>query len=404
MAPPPRHTASAVRYGRPRPILCRCFALAFSVLVPAAGIAIALPASAAPQVRRAATKAWPAQPLRGLNTTLTPDNASGCLDEAFFLKLRKWNVNLVRFFINIDRKSPWDVKTGETVPPIPADDPMLPYRKNLQNLDRVLGLAARFHIFVIPCMGDVVGRTNDVMLKNKDNTSFYAGISPIWRHIARKHGANPWLLAYDLLNEPNGENAKLWTDDISRQVIRDIRAIDKETCIVYEPAPWALPDQAFDTLKPLDDPKIVYSFHFYYPQPYTHQGIYEFTTPEYSGKPYPGELKFWPNSPQPNYWDKAQLQRTMANAIRFQDTYKVRIWVGEFSVIRWAPGGEFWLRDVLDIFESHGWDWCFHCYGDWNGWDPTYAAEDPQTCKIDGGKMTDRIGLLQQAWSKNRRF
>jgi len=348
-------------------------------------------------------KTWPAEPLRGINTSLAPNNPDGCLDEAFFLKMKEWNVNLIRFPINVDAKSPWDVKRGEKTPPIPADDPMKPYAKHMENLDKALALAAKHHVFVIPTLGDVVGRKNDVMLKNGDDASYYANVAPIWVCIAKKHGANPWLLAYDLLNEPNGENAKIWTDDLVKKAIAEIRAIDKETYIVYEPAPWALPDQAFEKIKPLDDPKIVYSFHFYYPHCYTHQGIHSYKGPDYEGKAYPGDLRIFPDAPLIK-WDKAQLEKSMRNAILFQETYKVRIWIGEFSAIRWAPGADRWVKDAVDIFESHGWDWCFHCYYEWNGWDPTFDAKDPQGAKVDGGKVTERLKILQKAWAKNKSY
>ncbi len=39
-----------------------------------------------------------------------------------------------------------------------------------------------------------------------------------------------------------------------------------------------------------------------------------------------------------------------------------------------------------------------------NGWDPTYAADDPESNKVDGGKVTDRLNVLLDAWKNNERF
>ena len=348
-------------------------------------------------------KQWPSSPLRGINTSLELNTDSGFIDEAYFKKLNEWNVNLLRVDFSVDRKSKWDSSSGKDIPPTPEENPMQPYEKNLKSLDKVMELAEKYHIYIIPGLFDVVGRKNDVMFQRKDDEGFYARIADIWLYIAKRHGGNKWLLAYDILNEPNGANTKVWTDKVLLDVIAKIRAVDKETYIVYEPAPWALPDQAFETLKPLDDPKVVYSFHFYYPHTYTHQGINSYKKPEYEGKSYPGELKLFPDT-KAKFWDKAALEASMANAIAFQNRYGVKIFVGEFSVLRWAPGGSQWLEDSISIFEKHGWDWTFHSYGEWNGWNPTFAPEDASANTVDGGKNTANLKVLLKSWSQNKTF
>lgn len=347
-------------------------------------------------------KPWPQQRLRGINTTIEAKTSSGTLDENFFQKMREWNVNLVRVDLSVDRRSPWDVKKGQPLPPIPEENPLKPYEKNLEGLDRIMELAGKYQIYIIPSLFDVVGRKNDVMFQSKDDAGFYANIAPVWEYIAIRHGKNPWLLGYDLLNEPNGANTSVWTDKIAPEVISRIRKIDPNTWIIYEPAPWALPDQGFESLKPLDDPKLIYSFHFYYPHTYTHQGIHGYKTPEYMGKPYPGTLKLFPDTPAAE-WDKQALEASMSNAIAFQKKYGVKIFIGEFSAIRWAPGGDKWLADTIDIFEKHGWDWTYHSYYEWNGWNPTFGPDDPSGNTLDGGKMTPNLKVLLDYWKQNQK-
>jgi hypothetical protein len=58
----------------------------------------------------------------------------------------------------------------------------------------------------------------------------------------------------------------------------------------------------------------------------------------------------------------------MDAAIAFAKKYRVHLYVGEFSTIRWAPGAEDYLRDAIEIFEKHGWDWSYHAYREWHGW------------------------------------
>ena len=92
----------------------------------------------------------------------------------------------------------------------------------------------------------------------------------------------------------------------------------------------------------------------------------------------------------------------MTVARKFQQDNHVRIFVGEFSAIRWAPGAAQWIRDSISVFEEYGWDWCYHSYTGWNGWNPTFDADAPSSNNPDGGKMTDRLKVLIDAWAKNK--
>ena len=60
--------------------------------------------------------------------------------------------------------------------------------------------------------------------------------------------------------------------------------------------------------------------------------------------------------------DKNALNKALNPIIEFQKKYGAKIYCGEFSVIRWAPGAEFWLRDVLELLEKNQWNWTYHAY------------------------------------------
>ncbi len=351
-------------------------------------------------------KTWPDAPLRGLQVyAFVPSQPPGFLGEEDFRKFDRWNVNVLRLWLDIDPDSPWAVKPGETPPPVPTDDPMAPYRKNLEGLRIALALAQKHHIYLVLVAGGVVGRGADALARETDAGGCYPSLAALWEHIARTFGGNPWLLAYDLMNEPNTrQEVDSWHARMLPQLVKRVRAIDANTYLVIETAPWALPDQAFPaSLVPIEDPKAVYSFHFYYPHTYTHQGIGTYKGPEFEGKPYPGVLRLFPNS-APVFWDKAALEESMRGVIEFQKKHGVKVFVGEFSVIRRAPGAAQWLSDVLDLFEKYRFSWAYHCYGSWNGWNPTFAAEAPESSVADGGQETDRMKLLLKAWSRNERL
>ena len=85
----------------------------------------------------------------------------------------------------------------------------------------------------------------------------------------------------------------------------------------------------------------------------------------------------------------------------FQLRYNVRIFANEFSSVRWQKGGGKWTEDMIDIFEEWGWDWLYHAYGSWNGWNPTFDADDPVSNQLDGGKVTDRLEALIKGFAFN---
>lgn len=343
-------------------------------------------------------KLWPDDPLRGFQAySFTPSGDPSFLNEETFRKFKAWNINVVRLWLEAD---PAAVKPAKT----PANDPIAAYKKNLEGLRIALALAEKYHIYIIAVAGGIVGRETDALSRETNPGGCYPGLIALWEYIAKNFGTHPWLLGYDLLNEPNSKDeVDYWHSTMLPQLIKRVRAIDRDTYVIVETAPWALPDQAFPaSLTPVKDPKAIYSFHFYYPHSYTHQGLYTYKGSEFEGKPYPGMLRLFESS-APKFWDKAALEASMKNAIGFQKKYGVKIFVGEFSVIRWAPGAARWLSDVIDIFEKHHFSWTYHCYGNWNGWNPTFSADAPQSAIADGGVKTDRMKLLIKAWARNKK-
>ncbi len=108
------------------------------------------------------------------------------------------------------------------------------------------------------------------------------------------------------------------------------------------------------------------------------------------------------NSSPEIMWDRATLKENMQPAIDFARKYKVRMLVGEFSVIRWAKGGAAqWLEDSISLFEENGFDWVYHSYTSWNGWNPTFTAGAKSNNEPDGGADTDRLKVLKKYFARN---
>ena len=202
-----------------------------------------------------------------------------------------------------------------------------------------------------------------------------------WKEVAEAlKGAeyNEVVYGYDIYNEAVEKSTipTRWRA-MAPDIIAEIRKIDSDVWIVYEPGPWG--DVAgYRNMEPLADKRVIYSIHFYTPQStFTHVGLdfYGSATATRQealaaiNQPYPGTHKG-------KYWDKAALAAELKVIDDFQTKYKVPIYVGEFSVITWVPvaSSTQWLKDVTDLFEERKWAWCYHAFREWQGW----SLEQPE--------------------------
>lgn len=211
------------------------------------------------------------------------------------------------------------------------------------------------------------------------------------------------LWGYDLYNEPLDRSQlpnmpRQWPE-IAEQIIATIRTVDTQTPIIFETGPGFFFTGFRNLTQPLSDDKVIYSAHFYAPDHFTHQGI---VTSDIN-RPYPG-------THGGENWDRNRLMQEMQPATDFQARWKVPIYVGEFSVIRWAPKEDAvrWLDDALGLFEERGWSWTYHAFREYSGWslehDETYTppgspAPPPVDYVTGRGKVMLRYLRLNNAAS-----
>jgi hypothetical protein len=216
----------------------------------------------------------------------------------------------------------------------------------------------------------------------------------VWRRIAARYKGNEVIWGFDLLNEPDdsmvSEEAMDW-QDLAHAAALAVREVDPDRTLIVEPNRWGSP-AAFAAFQPLPLPRIVYSFHFYDPHPFTHQGIHN----NPAGITYPGEIAG-------KVWNKAALEEAMQPAIDFARKYRVHLYVGEFSAIRTAPPGTAaaYLADVTSLFEKHGFDWSYHAYREWQGW--SLEHEGPLDRPRPADSPTDRAEVITALLRLNQR-
>jgi endoglycosylceramidase len=133
----------------------------------------------------------------------------------------------------------WAVLT-DGVPPLPAADPWW-----LNYLQPALNVAWR-NFFA-------------------DRNGVLGRYGAMWRRVAAELAGRPWVLGYDLLNEPWGTDDEL--RNFAAVVTGEIRAVDPTRLIFWEPGPLSAaggPSYA-DPGTVVEDPAFAHSFHLYCP-------------------------------------------------------------------------------------------------------------------------------------------
>ena len=306
--------------------------------------------------------------------------------------LADWNVNHVR----------WQLLWGG-FPNGPADSAtneeyLAWIETECQKLDRMLPLCEKKGVHVVIDLHTPPGgRLEDANMKMFQEKKYQDVFLDVWEKIAKRYKGNPAVWAYDLVNEPceglipyDQKDAPVDWRTLAIAATKRIRAIDPDRAIIIEPAPWGSPD-SLDWFEPIDAKNVVYSVHMYLPHRFTHQGVHDDQT---LGTVYPGEC-------DGKYWDKAELETALKPVIDFQKDYGVHIYLGEFSVIRWAPGesGKRYLADCTEIFEKHGWDWAYHAFREWDGWSLEHGPDRENHRPSE--TPTDRFLVLQSWFEKN---
>ena len=213
-----------------------------------------------------------------------------------------------------------------------------------------------------------------------------------WRDVARRYKDHPAIWGYDLINEPVQSRPSehgYW--ELQLEAARAIREVDPERPIIVEANNWAAPE-SFRYLKPFPLKNIIYQLHCYLPLAYTHQLVH-------GGKVENPVFLTYPGMIDGAMWDREKLRRMLEPVRQFQQRYGARIYVGEFSAIRWAPGAARYLADAISLFEEYGWDWSYHAFREWDGWSLEYTGRYGE--KKKSATPTDRMRVIREYFRRN---
>ena len=195
----------------------------------------------------------------------------------------------------------------------------------------------------------------------------------VWKQLATRYKDRSPFIYYEILNEPHGINDNTW-NNMQQSIIDGIRSIDDKHTIVVGPAGW----NSYNNLKYMPeytDENLIYTFHFYDPFLFTHQGASWVDPPiNISGVPYPYDQSQMPGLPANlqgtwieyiynNYhvegndnWIKSQIDI----AVDFKQSRNVPLWCGEFGAF--IPNSTTedrgrWLQTVRSYLEENDIAW-----------------------------------------------
>jgi len=142
-------------------------------------------------------------------------------------------------------------------------------------LDSVVTWGTRYKVGIVWDMHGAPGAQNAENISDSDGAArlwtepdiYWPRLNALWRRIAERYAGNPYIIGYDLLNEPllrryeGIDEADLRT--LYVQLTETIREVDPNGIIFIEGDDWA---QNFRMLEPIDwDPHLVLAFHSYPP-------------------------------------------------------------------------------------------------------------------------------------------
>ena len=187
----------------------------------------------------------------------------------------------------------------------------------------------------------------------------------------------------------------------AQEITNEIREVDKRHAIVIETGPGGL-CSGFKSFPPLKGENLIYSVHEYTPHQYTHQGISNIANTDLA-KAYLDTGKPWPfTSDSGQIWTKEDIRKDLLPAVEFQKKNHARIYVGEFSVIRWAPNGADYLKDCLGLFEEYGWDWTYHAFRESPAWSLEHGDSKADKERIeDPSKLGARAKVVKEYLNLN---
>lgn len=224
-----------------------------------------------------------------------------------------------------------------------------------------------------------------------DDHSFNSGKYPTSQYV-KKHSLNVWpqiveqfknrseYIIYEILNEPQIPQSEWYP--IQKAVLDLIRSMDQKHTVVVTAADWGSLNTLY-SMKPYEDDNLIYTFHYYDPFIFTHQGA-NWSSKEVEALkdvPFPYDKDRIPkvtgaakntwveNSLKYDYKNQATeeaMRKQLMKAVNFSNKYNVPVWDGEMGVYNLnAPYQDRveWYKTAGKILQELNIPFCVWGYG-----------------------------------------
>ena len=182
---------------------------------------------------------------------------------------------------------------------------------------------------------------NDTHVDSVTSSDIEEVLTPVWTQLAERYKDASEYIVFELMNEPHGIEIEKWNGIIDR-LFRKVREIDKTHYIIVGGAEWNS-TEAMKKLPDFKDDKVIYTFHFYDPHTFTHQGAPWCHMERVKGLPFPYNKEKMPPLPEnPTEIEKRCFEEyaTTGTIEAIESVFNV---YSDFSISRNAPVfcGEF---------------------------------------------------------------
>ncbi len=252
------------------------------------------------------------------------------------------------------------------------------YREEIfEHIDNFIDWCKKYGLNVVLNLHKAVGNYCDIKEKVEllDDDELQNRFIALWIAFEERYAGDN-SIAFELLNEVRDVDPEKW-NVLAEKTVAALRERNTERTLIVGSTCWNSP-HTLPKLRVFDDEKIVYTFHTYAPNEFTHQrGVLQAPQLYYNrDMPYPGDIDRYrdfqkvvcgnPNAyAQYDRMDERYMRDVLQPAVDFIKQHPDKIlWCGEFGTIRHAKieWREAWMRDVIRILKENDIPYCVWNY------------------------------------------
>jgi endoglucanase len=176
-------------------------------------------------------------------------------------------------------------------------------------------------------------------------------LKALWKQIAERYRKQSERLYFELLNEPNDRLTDERWQKMVPQLLEVIRASNPERIVIVGPGQWNNLNHLDKLSLPEKDRRLIVTFHYYSPFPFTHQGAsWVKDSAKWKGTTWTATES-----------QREALRKDFDKAAAWAKKNKRPLYLGEFGAYSAADmdSRARWTRAVAREAEKHGFSWAY---------------------------------------------